>query len=68
MTANGSFQFSFTNNPGAVLGVLSSTNLSLPSSNWTKLGGVVEISQGQFQFVDPQAATNLQNFYQLFAP
>jgi hypothetical protein len=66
--ANGSFQFAFTNNPGAVLGVLASTNLSLPSSNWTKLSGVVETSPGQFQFNDPQAATNAQNFYQLFAP
>ncbi|HWD91346.1 MAG TPA: kelch repeat-containing protein [Verrucomicrobiae bacterium] len=67
-STNGSIQFAFTNNPGAVFGMLASTNLSLPSSNWTKLGGVIEVAPGQFQFSDPQAANNLQNFYQLFAP
>jgi hypothetical protein len=67
-STNGSVQFAFTNNPGAVLGVLASTNLSLPLSNWTKLSGVIETSPGQFQFNDPQVATRAQNFYRLFAP
>jgi len=65
---NGAFQFSFTNNPGALLGVLVTTNLSLPLTNWTQLGGVVEIAPGQFQFNDPQATNGGQRFYSLFAP
>jgi hypothetical protein len=48
--------------------VLATTNLSLPLSNWTALGGVVEISPGQFQFTDPQAANGGRRFYRTFAP
>jgi len=66
--ANGSFQFSFTNNPGAVFGLLASTNCTLPLTNWTALSGVMELSPGQFQFTDPQATNSQQCFYQLFAP
>jgi hypothetical protein len=66
--ANGSFQFTFTNNPGAVFDVLTSTNLSLPMSNWTALGGVTEIAPGQFQFNDPQATNSQQRFYRLATP
>ena len=65
---NGAFQFCFTNNPGAVFGVLTTTNLSLPLANWTKLGGVTEISPGRFQFIDRQATNGGQRFYSLFAP
>lgn len=68
MGSNGAFQFCFTNSPGAILGILASTNLSLPLSNWTALGGVTEVSPGQFQFADPRATNNGQAFYQLFAP
>ena len=65
---NGQFQFGFTNNPGALFGVLATTNLSLPLTNWTKLGGIAEISPGQFQFTDPQATNGGQCFYNIFAP
>ena len=65
---NGEFQFGFTNSPGALFGVLATTNLSLPLTNWTKLGGVVEISPGQFQFTDPQATNGGQRYYNIFAP
>jgi hypothetical protein len=57
-----------TNNPGAWFGVLATTNLALPQTNWTWLGGVVEVSPGQFQFTDPQATNNVQRYYNLFAP
>jgi hypothetical protein len=67
-TSTNGFQFAFTNNPGALLGVLAATNLSLPLSNWTALSGVTEVSPGQFQFNDPQATNGGQNFYRLFAP
>jgi hypothetical protein len=32
--ANGLFQFAFTNNPSTLLAVLTTTNMSLPLSNW----------------------------------
>jgi len=64
---NGTFQFAFTNSVGAVFGALASTNVSLPSSNWTALGGVAEISPGQFQFTDPQATNSPQRFYRVRA-
>jgi len=48
--------------------VLATTNVSLPSSNWTALGGVTEISPGQFQFTDPHAANFGQRFYRLRSP
>jgi len=61
---NGTFQFDFTNNPGALFGVLATTNLALPSSNWTSLGAAAEIAPGQFRFSDPQT-NNVQSFYRL---
>jgi len=64
-TTNGSFQFSFTNRVGAVLGVLATTNPALPLSNWTALGGVTETCPGQFQFTDPQAANFGKRFYRV---
>ena len=67
-STNGSFQFAFTNNTGALLGVLATTNLSLPQTNWTALGGIAEISPGQFQFTDPQATNMGCRFYRLRTP
>lgn len=65
---NGSVQLGFTNAPGATFTVLSTTNLSLPLSNWTVLGGVTEISPGQFQFTDPQAKNHTRRFYRVRSP
>jgi hypothetical protein len=42
--------------------------MSLPMTDWTALGGVVEISPGQFQFTDPQATNSPKRFYRAFAP
>ncbi len=67
-STNGAFQFTFTNAPGAMLGILASTNLALPVTNWTPLSGVTEISPGEFEFTDPQATNSVQRFYQIFAP
>jgi len=66
--ANGSFQFTFTDRVGALVQVLATTNLALPSSNWTVLGGVTEIAPGQFQFADPQATNSPQRFYRVKSP
>jgi hypothetical protein len=61
---DGSFQFSFTNNPGTPFTVLTTTNLPLPLSNWTSLGSATEVLPGQFQFTDPQAS-NGPRFYRV---
>jgi hypothetical protein len=65
--ANG-FSFGFTNSVGALFGVLATTNLTLPLTNWTALGGVTELSPGQFQFIDPQATNGGQRFYKIYSP
>jgi hypothetical protein len=64
----GAFQFAFINTPGAVFTVLSTTNSALPLSNWTVLGGVTEVSPGQFQFTDPQATNTSRRFYRVRSP
>ena len=66
--SDGSFQFGFTNNPGALFGVLATSDLTQPRTNWTLLGGAVEISPGQFRFNDPQATNNPQRFYIIRSP
>ena len=66
--ADGSFQFAFTNRPGASFTVLGTTNLSLPLSNWTALGAPIESAAGQFQFTDAQATDGRQRFYRLRSP
>lgn len=63
--ADGSLRFSFTNNPGAGFSVLVSTNLELPLSNWTIIGGITEIFSGRFQFIDPNATNFSRRFYQV---
>jgi hypothetical protein len=65
---NGSFQFTFTNSVGALFAALASTNLALPLSNWTALGGAVEFSPGQFRFTDTQSTNFPGRFYGIRAP
>jgi hypothetical protein len=64
----GAFQFTFTNTPGADFTALASTNLALPSSNWTVLAGVTQISSGQFQFTDSQGTNYSRRFYRVRSP
>ena len=64
---NGACQFCFTNCVGALFGVLATTNPAQPLSNWTALGGVTEVSPGQFQFTDPQASNIACRFYRLLS-
>jgi hypothetical protein len=65
---SGAFQFSFTNTPGAGFTALTTTNLSLPLSNWSVIGSVPEISSGVFQITDLQATNNPQRFYRVRSP
>jgi hypothetical protein len=62
---NGSFQFQFTNTPGASCVVLATTNAALQLKDWTPLPGVLEVTAGQFQFTDPHAANEPHRFYRL---
>jgi hypothetical protein len=66
--AGDTFQFSFTNTPGAPFTVLSTTNIALPLTNWTVRGSVTEISPGQFQFTDSQATGITRRFYLVRSP
>src|SRR6185312_12057631 len=68
LSTNGAFKFTFTNTPGAMLGVLTATNLALPFTNWTRLSGVTEISPGEFEFTDTLATNSAQRFYRVFSP
>lgn len=65
---NGSFQFSFTNTPGATFTIWGSTNVALPLSSWTKLGSLTNISAGQYQFTDTNAPANACRFYRVSSP
>ena len=62
---DGSFQLNFTNMPGTVYTVQATTSLALSVSNWTNLGTTTEMSAGQFQFTDPQAAGTPLRFYRV---
>lgn len=66
--SDGSFELSFSNNPGALWTVLTSTNLLLPMSDWTSLHQVPETSPGQFQFTDLQATNSPMRFYRVRSP
>src|ERR1022692_4099399 len=61
-------QFTFTNAPAADFTVLTATNVSLALTNWTVLGEVPQVAPGQYQFTDPQAATNRVRFYRVRSP
>lgn len=66
--SSGAFQFAFTNTPGASFSVFGTADVGVPVSSWTALGGVTEISPGQFQFTDTQATNNPQRFYRVRSP
>jgi hypothetical protein len=65
---NGSFAFYFTNRPGALFGVLSTTNLALPLSDWTVVGGIIETAPGKFHFTDTLGANEPKRFYSIRSP
>jgi hypothetical protein len=64
---HGAFQFAFTNSIGAVFAAMASPDVLQPLSHWTVLGGITEVSPGQFQFADPQATNSPQRFYRVRA-
>lgn len=68
LQANGSLQFSFTNTPGASFSVLTTTNLSLPSSKWTVIAVLTNLSGGLYQFTSPSPTDTLNRFYRIRSP
>jgi hypothetical protein len=62
--------FGFTNTPGAsaAFTVWTTTNLSLPLSQWVDLGNPTEVTSGNYQYTDAQAKTNAQRFYTVTSP
>src|SRR5262249_11710722 len=61
---DGTFQFAFTNTPGASFRVLTSTNFALPVDEWTDAGAALETSPGSYQFKD-ETPGNAQRFYRV---
>ena len=68
MPVAGAFQFDFTNAPGGSFTVLASSDPTLTITNWTVLGAATEISPGQYQFTDLQAANYPQRYYRVSSP
>ncbi len=68
--ATASLQFSFTNTSGLSFSVLGTNNLTAPVSTWPLVGHAVEnpAGSGQYQFADPNPATNGTEFYILRQP
>jgi len=65
---DGSFQLVYTNTPYGTNTVLTSTDMTVPVTNWTALGSGAEVLPGQFQFIDPQATNGPQRFYRIRSP
>lgn len=69
MLGNNVLQFAFSNNtPGATFTVLSTTNISLPLTNWTVVGPATNTGPGLFQFTTPPTTNDPQRFYRVRSP
>jgi DNA-binding beta-propeller fold protein YncE len=68
MLDNGVLQFAFSNTVGASFTVLSSTDLSVPMSNWMVVGTASNTAPGQFQFTSQPTTNDAQCFYGVRSP
>ncbi|HWY77638.1 MAG TPA: hypothetical protein VN281_18615, partial [Verrucomicrobiae bacterium] len=68
MRPGAAFQFAFTNTPGMSFTAFGAANGSALFTNWTRLGGVTEVSAGQYQFTDLSGTNNLKRFYRVTSP
>jgi len=68
IASGGVFQFRFTNTPSAAFTVVSTTNLSIPLSNWTAVGIPFESPPGMYQFTSQPTTNNTQIFYGVLSP
>ena len=65
---SGTFSFGFNYGPVADFTVLASTNVGLPSSQWSILGAAVQYLPGQYQFTDLNATNYTRRFYRVTSP
>jgi sugar lactone lactonase YvrE len=67
---DGTYQFSFYNDPNASFTVFGSTDLTLPLGEWQNLGQAIQNPSGSgfFQFIDTQATDLTQRFYNVRSP
>jgi len=63
----GGLRFAFNNTPGLSFTVMSATNLSSPTENWTAIGSASEVLPGIYQFPDA-TAEGQQRFYRVRSP
>ncbi len=68
IAVDGTFQFSFTNVPGALFNVFATTNVATAFTNWSWLGEATEISPGKFSFTDTSATNGQGSFYRVVNP
>ena len=68
MLGDGVFQFSVTNLSGTSLTVLSTTNLTLPLTNWAVVGTATNIATGLFQFTSEPTTNDPQHFFRIRSP
>ena len=66
--ADGSFQFFFTNSPGASCRVWSTTNVSQAMTNWGLAGTPMEQVPGTYMFTEPVSADPGPRFYRVTSP
>lgn len=68
--SGGSLHFTFTDAPGASFSVLATNNINAPKATWPVVGTAVEnpAGSGNYQFTDPNPATNSTRFYILRQP
>jgi hypothetical protein len=66
----GSLKFTFTNATGLSFSVLGTNVLTAPKTNWPVVGAAVEspAGSGNYQFTDPNPATNGVRYYLLRQP
>jgi hypothetical protein len=65
--SNGQLSFSFTNTTGLTFSILATNNITAPLATWPVIGTAVETpsGSGNYQFSDPNPATNASQFYLL---
>ena len=68
LQSNDAFQFSFTGSAPLQYTVLTTTNLSLPLSNWTVAGSATNSGNNNYAFSVPLVANQMAQFYCVQVP
>ncbi|MFO1460770.1 MAG: hypothetical protein U1G08_15365 [Verrucomicrobiota bacterium] len=65
LRSDGTFQFTFGAVPGGRYEVLAAADLSVPLSQWSPSGSVLEVTPGNYQASDPQAGSHGVRYYRV---